>query len=513
MHVPQQNSQQQYDDNFGLGNSRGPPSQGNESYPDQQAPTDRMLKHWRQLLRSCFLLSTNLIANPPSHPNPPPPTLPPDSFTEYILANAHELSIIGIGVLNQDSIATFLADRISSSLPINTFGDGTVKDSIGAHGWHIRPTLDLTHDRHSIESAAQTDGHQETISSLRTENAAALAALSFLRSVCVFYKIRASTSTILYHLDNKEALRRLNSTDSTSFFDTANPITTDYDVWAALREATSSTPGKHIGIHVKGHHDDDTPLESLSPEAKMNIRMDTLAGECRQLHTRPLETKAHSGNQISLLLLGGHIVTTQIQQQPRSTFTGPLLQTYVQKKVNWDDHIFSMMDWQAHGNYLASLPFPKQVNVIKMLHNWQYTKSRAMLFQDSNSSTCPMGCGNEESVLHHLSCPKIPGSDLRSINRWMSHNNTAPPVQLAIISSLKAWIASDPNPLFLGNDQDPLERITSLAHSEQSILGWNQATKGRLSKKWTATQSKWYDHMRHNHHSKTKFPKNYTGPI
>jgi len=119
-----------------------------------------------------------------------------------------------------------------------------------------------------------------------------------------------------------------------------------------------------------------------------------------------------------------------------------------------------------------------------------------------------MGCGIEETALHHLSCSKIPGSDLRSINRWMSHKNTAPPVQLAIISSLKAWIAADPIPLFLRNDQDTLERLTSLAHSEQSILGWNQAFKGRLSKKWTAAQSKWYDHMRHNH-----LPKNYMGSI
>ena len=146
--------------------SGGPPSQGSESYPDQQAPTDRMLSHWRQLLRSCFLLSTNLIAHPPSHPLPPTLTLPPVSFTAYLLEHAHELSIMGTGVINQDSTASFLADRISSGLPINAFGDGTVKDGIGAHGWHIRPTLDLTNDHHSIESAAQTDGHKDTISSL-----------------------------------------------------------------------------------------------------------------------------------------------------------------------------------------------------------------------------------------------------------------------------------------------------------------------------------------------------------
>ena len=98
----------------------GPPSQGSESYPDQQAPTDRMVRHWRQLLRSCFLLSTNLIVHPPSHPTPPTPALPPASFTEYLLANEYEVSTMGIGVRNhQDSIATFLADPISSGLLIN----------------------------------------------------------------------------------------------------------------------------------------------------------------------------------------------------------------------------------------------------------------------------------------------------------------------------------------------------------------------------------------------------------
>ena len=244
----------------------------------------------------------------------------------------------------------------------------------------------------------------------------------------------------------------------------------------------------------------------------MNIRMDRIAGECRQLHSRPLQTKAHSGNQISLLL-EGHIVTTKLQNQLRFAFTAPLLQTYIQRKENWDDHLFAMIDWPAHGKYLASLPFPKRVNVIKMLHNWQYTKSRAMLFQDSDLNTCPLGCGHEETALHHLSCPKIPGSDLRSINRWMSHNNTAPPVQLAIITSLQAWIASEPTPLFSANDQDSIERQTSLAHSEQSILGWDQAFKGRLSKKWTHAQGMWYDNMRHNLHSTEKFPKSYTGPI
>jgi hypothetical protein len=103
---------------------------------------------------------------------------------------------MGPGVLNKDNIAESFTNRLYIGLTIKAFGDGTVKDGIGAHGWHIRPDLDLTHEFLSIESAAQTDGHQDTISSLRTESAAVLAALYLIRAICTFYDIKKSPSYI-----------------------------------------------------------------------------------------------------------------------------------------------------------------------------------------------------------------------------------------------------------------------------------------------------------------------------
>eukprot|EP00979_Chaetoceros_neogracilis_P012397 scaffold3287_cov274-Chaetoceros_neogracile.AAC.4 len=256
---------------------------------------------------------------------------------------------MGPGVLNNDHIAEFFAHRLRTGLTIKAFGDGTVKDDIGAHGWHIRPDLNLTYDLTSKESAAQTDGHQDTISSLRTERAAILAALYLIRAICNFYDVRTSPSYIQYHLDNKEALSRLNITDDASVFDTANPITTDYDIWAAIRDATSSTPGIYFGTHVKGYQDENNPIDSLSPEAQMNIRMDKIAGDCRIAHPSPLPAKAHSGHQVSLTR-NKHIVMTKIHLQLRSALTAPSLQDFIQRKENWDEHIVSMIDWQAHGS-------------------------------------------------------------------------------------------------------------------------------------------------------------------
>jgi len=89
----------------------------------------------------------------------------------------------------------------------------------------------------------------------------------------------------------------------------------------------------------------------------------------------------------------------------------------------------------------------------------------------------------------------------------------SPPIQLEIMSSLKGWISDKPIPPFPGDTTDKLDRITALAHTEQSLIGWTQAFKGRLSNKWTTAQGLWYDHMRHNLPSSEKFPKRYTGPI
>jgi hypothetical protein len=62
---------------------------------------------------------------------------------------------MGPGVLSNDQhIAELFSYRLRTGLTIKAFGDGTVKDSIGAHGWHMRPDLDFTHDLNSVESAA-----------------------------------------------------------------------------------------------------------------------------------------------------------------------------------------------------------------------------------------------------------------------------------------------------------------------------------------------------------------------
>jgi len=69
-----------------------------------------------------------------------------------------------------EATSSLLATSLRKGTQLYSFGDGTVKDGIGArigaHGWQICPSLDLSSDLAIVESAAQSNGHLATITSL-----------------------------------------------------------------------------------------------------------------------------------------------------------------------------------------------------------------------------------------------------------------------------------------------------------------------------------------------------------
>ena len=178
-----------------------------------------------------------------------------------------------------------------------------------------------------------------------------------------------------------------------------------------------------------------------------------------------------------------------------------------------------MVDWHDFGKYLSSLPFVNQVNVIKMCHNWQYNHGRAMLFNERDTHTCPMGCNEPETTLHDLRCPRQPGalrpkSDIHAISSWLRCNSTAPPITLAIMKGMTNWTTSLPPPHFPPSTNNKMEHLINSAAEEQSIIGWEEVFKGRISSKWSEAQQAWYDLLHRNHCDlETEFPRNYTGNI
>ena len=138
---------------------------------------------------------------------------------------------------------------------------------------------------------------------------------------------------------------------------------------------------------------------------------------------------------------------------------------------------FNMVDCPNFGTYLASIPFVKQVNGIKMIHNWQYNCSRAMLFEDRDSKKCPMGCNEPETALHHLRCQSQPGtlrpkSDILDIHTWLGRKNIAPPLTLAIIQGTQNWISSLQPPYFPPSTNNQIKHLVNTSTEAQSLIRW-----------------------------------------
>jgi len=142
-----------------------------------------------------------------------------------------------------------------------------------------------------------------------------------------------------------------------------------------------------------------------------------------------------------------------------------------------------------------------------------------MLFNERDTQTCPMGCNETESTLHHLHCKRQPGalspkSDLHTVRTWLRHNSTAPPITLGTMQGMTNWTSSLPPPHFPPSTNKKIELLINVATEEQSLIRWEEIFKGRLSSKWSEAQQAWYNSLHRNHCDlDTKFTRHYTGKI
>ena len=118
-------------------------------FPYQQKPTLQMISNWKRALSKSLLRGDSTIDNPAGPMNLVLPEQPPSTFTEFLQTRPQELRVMGTQVLNNNEALLHLANRLKNGNMIQTFGNGAVKDGIGAHRWHIHPSLARSHIRRS----------------------------------------------------------------------------------------------------------------------------------------------------------------------------------------------------------------------------------------------------------------------------------------------------------------------------------------------------------------------------
>ena len=174
--------------------------------------------------------------------------------------------------------ATF-AQLLDFTDAIAIFGDGSVKDGRGAHSTRIYANNEFSDTTPSIESSAITSGDPTTITSLRSETSSVLSGLYILQLLSVFYSIPIDV-TVHFYYDNCESLRRVDALEEIEYF--ADPMATDYDIWAEMKRISAILPITTETHHVKAHQDNHKPYQDLPRDAQVNCDMDRAAEEMRE---------------------------------------------------------------------------------------------------------------------------------------------------------------------------------------------------------------------------------------
>ena len=183
---------------------------------------------------------------------------PPTSFMTFFATQPLPVQhIVGRAIrdIPEREIRNFVA-VLATADEIAIFGDGSVKDGRGSHATRVYADNTYTPTSPSLESAAITSGDPATITSLRSETSSVLSGLYILHLLSVFYSTPIDAKVHFYY-DNCESLRRVDTLDEFAYF--ADPMATDFDIWAEIKRVSGMLSIITETHHVKAHQDTHKP--------------------------------------------------------------------------------------------------------------------------------------------------------------------------------------------------------------------------------------------------------------
>ena len=171
----------------------------------------------------------------------------------------------------------------------------------------------------------------------------------------------------------------------------------------------------------------------------------------------------------------------------------------ISKRQNqWhDDSVWNSIDFEALGLAFTSLTSTTRTNISKLLHGWMNTGVQRAKFDKYSSSSCPR-CGQApEDQDHILRChsPQATSARYNALVTLRSSVVTkcgSSRTWTVFHERFTSWLVDGESPsstVSHQQDMTPATRDLLLqALSEQTQIGWSQASRGYLSGKWLLAQ-------------------------
>ena len=411
---------------------------------------------------------------------PPVATTPYHSMTiEEILLSRPELDQWSIDAFNTPDDGLSLATGIIQGKS-TAVSDGSYKDHVGTSGFILRGA-----DRQLGASGANiVPGNPEEQSSYRSELAGISGSLAIIDAVCKKYDINSGSITIA--LDGEQALLKSKSQWPLS------PTDSDFDLLTDIRAKIAKLPISVNWQWIEGHQDKFHSFQSLPPLAQDNVIADGIAKNHinQLLQTGFTPTPQRFGDEgWSISLQGNKMSHLDVSRLYTHLWAGTSQDYWARKHKIGYDKILSI-DWDACGEAIASLSFPRKRRMIKHACGHFGISTKLLQWQFQDHDECPR-CNQTETADHVLRCKDPKACDvwklaLQKLATWMTKKHTHPDLSQAILQHLQEW--HDFRPPSAPNWNCTFKP----ALIAQNAIGWYPFLLGHVSNHWKGVQQAYY---------------------
>jgi len=387
---------------------------------------------------------------------------------------------------------------------LQTASDGSAPHH-GSFAWKI---IDYRGSGTTLAQGGGVCAHFPGLTSHRMEAAGMLGTDLFLAHTQQQLNLPDYRSTIEHLCDNLEAVNRYNTAQLRH---TTKFGAHDMDIHMAIADNQSNIPPR-TAKWIKGHQDDTTELTDLSADALLNIDVDRLADEYYSENPTFLPPPPTTA------LFHNHTPITWNTRRFLQSHHGEkaLRRRIMEKHPHWTDQTFRSVAWKSFRSAFSKLKEYEKTRIIKFANRWSATAVRMNDWQRSINPRCP-NCPRtdrlpspfDEDENHILRCshPKIDTARNTAINRieqLLKSLDTPRDVTIAIMYGLRSWFTNEqyngdeppilwPPPGFQYHPQHHAQ--IQKAFETQTIIGWDEFLRGRISTDWGRIIQDYYRQM------------------
>jgi hypothetical protein len=292
--------------------------------------------------------------------------------------------------------------------------DGSVLFGVGYHGWVLATKEKII----LLRGGGPDDGIKSLMTSYRSEPGGLVVGLAVLGTL--FRSSTLNIRSIRFICDKESAVTAARRPKSESIFHNTK---CDWDLIATIQDLISRwCKGIAFSFHwVKGHTDSiGRPLtrdERLNIEAV--IQSDAIrAHACGTIVARP--NCPHWDIEEASLFIRGSKVTSDMNNQLTSQMHDGNMRSFLMQKESWYPQTFDVINWNASERALRRLSKNRQMNVVKLCHNYYHTGSRHVKFYRGDHPCC-FCQETKEDWRHILNCPSLDASYHRDAS-WQKVN-------------------------------------------------------------------------------------------